>query len=158
MQDIGHTLDWDDGFTQDGQEFIILEPGIYNFTVKEFKRGRFPGSQKIPACNKAELILEINSDKGPASVKSDLIMFSSMEWKISSFLRSVGLKKHGETVKVKWDELVGKTGRCSITNRKYVDKNGKEQTANDVDRFLDPENAQTNTNAVQTKNDDDLLG
>ena len=108
MQDIGHTLDWDDVFTQDGQEFIILEPGIYNFTVKEFKRGRFPGSPKIPACNKAELILEINSDKGPVSVKSDLIMFSSMEWKISSFLRSVGLKKHGETVKVKWDELVGK--------------------------------------------------
>ena len=36
-------LDWDDAIESDGQEFITLEEGDYNFTVTGFERGRFPG-------------------------------------------------------------------------------------------------------------------
>ena len=46
-------LDWDDAIENDGQEFIVLPEGDYNFTVTDFERGRFPGGQKIPVCNKA---------------------------------------------------------------------------------------------------------
>ena len=48
-------LDWDDAIENDGQEFVTLEEGDYNFTVTGFERGRFPGSAKLPACNKATL-------------------------------------------------------------------------------------------------------
>ena len=50
-------LDWDDAIESDGQEFVILEEGDYNFTVTDFERGRFPGGTKIPPCNKAALTL-----------------------------------------------------------------------------------------------------
>ena len=42
-------MDWNDAIVEDGQEFIILEEGDYNFIVTAFERGRFPGSAKIPA-------------------------------------------------------------------------------------------------------------
>jgi hypothetical protein len=41
-------MDWDDAIENDGQEFIILPEGDYNFTVTDFERGSFPGSPKCP--------------------------------------------------------------------------------------------------------------
>lgn len=55
-------MGWDDQIENDGQEFIILPEGGYNFTVTEFERGRFPGSAKIPACNKVTLTLEVKTN------------------------------------------------------------------------------------------------
>jgi len=46
-------MGWDDTIQEDGQELVLLDGGDYNFTVTNFERGRFPGGQKIPACNKA---------------------------------------------------------------------------------------------------------
>ena len=59
-------MDWGDTIENDGQEFIILPEGDYTFTVTNFERGRFPGSAKIPACNKATLTIQIDNDKGSA--------------------------------------------------------------------------------------------
>ena len=67
-------MDWDDAIENDGQEFIILPEGDYNFTVTDFERGRFPGSAKMSACNKATLTLQVKTDDGIASVRTDLIL------------------------------------------------------------------------------------
>ena len=43
-------MGWDDQIENDGQEFIILPEGDYNFTVTEFERGRFPALPRfLPA-------------------------------------------------------------------------------------------------------------
>ena len=42
-------MDWNDVIESDGQDFVLLEEGDYNFTITEFERGRFPGGNKIPA-------------------------------------------------------------------------------------------------------------
>ena len=116
--------------------------------ITNIERGRFPGSTKIPPCNKAVLTLAIDSDQGRTSVNADLIMYSSMEWKLSQFLRSVGLKKEGEKVRVKWDQLVGKKGRCIIKHRTYTNKNGEEKQTNDIDRFIDANLSAENSTAA----------
>ena len=36
-------MDWNDTIESDGQEFVLLEEGDYNFVVTNFERGRFPG-------------------------------------------------------------------------------------------------------------------
>ena len=54
-------MDWDDALENDGQEYVVLEEGDYNFTVTGFERGRFPGSAKIPPCNKAALTLAVDT-------------------------------------------------------------------------------------------------
>lgn len=57
-------MDWDDAIENDGQEFIILPEGDYNFTVTDFERGRFPGSAKMSACNKATLAKQLEEMRG----------------------------------------------------------------------------------------------
>ena len=79
-------FDWDDEIQNDGQEFITLPEGDYVFEVVDFERGRYPGSAKIPPCNKASLTLQVKTEDGIARIRTDLILYRSLEWKISSFL------------------------------------------------------------------------
>ena len=51
-------MEWDDVIENDGQEFVLLPEGDYQFEVVDFERGRFPGGPKIPACNKATVTLQ----------------------------------------------------------------------------------------------------
>lgn len=129
-------MDWNDTIENDGQEFIILPAGDYNFTVTNFERGRFPGSQKMAACNKATLTLQVDTDKGPAFTHTDLILNRRLEWKISSFFRSIGQKKHGEKLVMDWNKVVGSRGRGHFKPRTYT-KDGEERQTNEVDRFYD---------------------
>lgn len=132
-------IGWDDELTNDGQEYILLEEGDYSFTVTAFERGRFPGSAKIPACNKAMLTLSVDTYNGTATAKVDLILWSTLEWKLSEFFRCIGQKKHGEPLRPRWNEVVGAKGRAHFKPRKYTKKDGSEGVANDVEKFLDPE-------------------
>ncbi len=130
-------LDWDDTIESDGQEFVTLEEGDYNFTVTGFERGRFPGGMKIPACNKASLTLQVKTDAGIAVIKTDLLLYKSMEWKLSAFFRCIGQKKHGERLAMDWNRVVGSRGRAHFKPRTYTDRDGNERQANDLDRFYD---------------------
>ena len=130
-------LDWDDAIESDGQEFVTLEEGDYNFTVTGFERGRFPGGAKIPACNKAALTLQVKTRDGIAVIKTDLLLYKTMEWKLSSFFRCIGQKKHGERLAMDWNRVVGSRGRAHFKPRTYTDRDGNERQANDVDRFYD---------------------
>ena len=130
-------LDWDDAIESDGQEFVILDEGDYNFTVTGFERGRFPGGQKIPACNKAALTLQVQTDEGIAIIRTDLLLYKSMEWKLSAFFRCIGQKKHGERLVMDWNRVIGSQGRAHFKPRMYTDRDGNERQANDLDRFID---------------------
>ena len=133
-----NVMGWDDVLENDGQEFVILPEGDYTFTVTNFERGRFPGSAKIPPCNKATLTISIDNDKGSATARFDLILYRTLEWKIASFFRCIGQKKHGEKVAMDWNKVVGARGKAHIKPRSYT-KDGGERWVNDVDRFLDYE-------------------
>ena len=130
-------LDWNDAIEDDGQEFVLLEEGDYNFTVRDFERGRFPGSAKLPACNKATLTLEVDTRDGCAIVKHDLILCRNLEWRISSFFRAIGQKKHGERLVMDWNKVVGAQGRARFKPRTYTNRDGEERQTNDLDRFYD---------------------
>ena len=130
-------MDWDDVIESDGQEYVLLEEGDYNFTVTNFERNHFTGSAKIPPCNKATITLTVSTDRGTATVKFDLILYRTLEWRISSFFRSIGQKKQGERLVLDWNKVVGCRGRAHFKPRKYTDRDGNERQTNDVDRFYD---------------------
>lgn len=116
---------WDDTIQEDAKEFITLQPGDYVFTVTDFERARHtPNPQKtgkLPACNKAVISLEIETDEGVASLKHNLFLHSSTEGILSAFFGAIGQKKHGEPLKMNWNTVVGATGVCSVKNRTYND-------------------------------------
>ena len=130
-------MDWDAVLETDGQQFITLTEGDYNFTVTSFERGRYPGSAKIPPCNKAVLTLTVHLPDGQtATCREDLILYATLEWKLSSFFRCIGLKKAGERVVMDWNKVVGASGRAHFKPRTYT-SNGQERTTNSVDSYYD---------------------
>ena len=130
-------MDWDDSIETDGQEFILLPEGDYNFVVINFERGRFPGGQKVPACNKATITVQVGAENDIATVKFDLLLYRSLEWRISSFFRCIGQKKPGERLQMNWNTVVGSMGRAHFKQRTYTNQYGEEKTVNDLDRFID---------------------
>lgn len=149
-QNDAHEIGWGDQIVAEGGEFLLLDEGDYDFTVTAFERGRFPGSAKIPACNKAVLTLTVQTPNGEANTKYDLILWSSLEWKISEFFRAIGQKKSGEAFVPRWNEVVGSKGRAHFKPRKYL-KNGEERQVNDVSKFYDaPQTQQNYATAPQT--------
>lgn len=130
-------MDWDDSIENDGQELVLLEEGDYNFVVINFERGRFPGGPKVPACNKATITVQVVVPEGTAVVKFDLLLYRSLEWRISSFFRCIGQKKHGEKLTMDWGKVIGSVGRAHFKQRTYTNQYGEEKTVNDLDRFID---------------------
>lgn len=130
-------MGWDDVIESDGQEFVLLPEGDYNFKVTNFERGTFAGGQKIPACNKAIITVQVKTPEGIASIRFDLLMYRTVEWKISAFFRCIGQKKSGEKTKMDWNKVVGSKGRCHVKQRTYTNNQGEDKTINDIERFYD---------------------
>jgi len=130
-------MDWNDSIESDGTEYILLPEGDYNFEVINFERGRFPGSAKIPACNKASIVVQVSTKDGVATVKFDLLLYRTLEWRISGFFRSIGQKKHGEKLTMDWNRVVGSKGRAHFKQRTYVNNQGEEKSINDIAYFID---------------------
>ena len=132
-------FDWDDEIQDDGEQkvFVTLEEGDYDFEVTKFERGHYTpkANAKTPACNQANMTLKIHTDNGDCFITENFPLASTMEWKISAFFRSIGLKKHGEKLQMKWADAIGLKGRAHIT--KTAGK--KENTFfNNVGYFIDP--------------------
>jgi hypothetical protein len=135
--DTGRAFGWDDEIQND-ESFSVIPEGEYDFRVIKYERKRYEGGAKIPACNKATLHLELSTADGIfGKVNTDLILHSSIEWKISAFFRSIGLKKHGEKLAMDWPKVPGAYGKCKISMKKYKKKDGTEAESNEVN-FLDP--------------------
>lgn len=111
----GNSLGWEDEIEQDSQ-FVELPEGDYDFSVDHYERAEFNGSDKIPPCHQANVFLNILlPDGNTVQVRDTLILHTKMEWKLSSFFASIGLKKKGERVQMKWNQIAGRKGRCKIS-------------------------------------------
>lgn len=133
-----HELDWNEEIIDDGAPLILLQEGDYNFTVTKYERGRFPGGDKIPECKKVTLTLAVETNEGTATTYYDLILWSTLTWKISEFFRAIGQKKHGEAFRPNWQTVTGSVGRAHFKPREYTKKGSTEKrTVNDVSKFYD---------------------
>lgn len=132
-------LDWDDEIEFDGEDrsFVTLEEGDYEFEVTKFERGHYTpkAGAKTPACNQASMTLKVTTKEGDCFLTDNFPLASTMEWKISAFFRSVGLKKHGEKLKMQWKESLGLKGRAHITKTEGT-KGGV--FFNNVGYYIDP--------------------
>ena len=119
-------MDWNDVIEDDGQEYVLLPEGDYNFVVTNFERGRFPGSAKIPATNKETKSIQIFSELGVASMKFDLIFSKALTWKLSAFFRSIFQKKVVK-ITMDWNKVLGAKGRAHIKQKVYTNQSGEEK-------------------------------
>ena len=139
--DLGRELGWDDEVKEEGGDFEPLPAGTYDFTIASMERGRFPGSEKMVACNKASLDLIVKSAEGKERhVYEDLLLNSKLEWKLSQFFTCIGQKKPGEPLKPNWGIVPGATGKVELYIDEYKNKKTeKMMKINRIDKWLPPE-------------------
>lgn len=126
---LGVELDWDAPIEKES-EFILLPDGDYDFTVESFEKKRFDGSKKMAACNMAVLNIRIDTDQGSAHIFHNLYLNSKTEWVLSAFFASIGQKKRGEVLNMKWQLVPGSKGKCKVGHEDY---NGN--TYNRINKF-----------------------
>lgn len=137
----GYAIGWDDEIIDPGEpEFILLTPGIYDFTVTGFERGHFDGSDKMDACSMAKLTLRCSNGVQETTVFTNLFLSSAVAFKLSKFAKSIGdmpaVSTTGQKFHVDWNNIIGKSGKCRIKTRVY---NGRDY--NEVDDFIVPDPA-----------------
>ncbi|MCD8308796.1 MAG: hypothetical protein LUD19_02990 [Clostridia bacterium] len=131
------TFDWNDEIDPWDMEdrYEPLPEGDYNFTVKEYERAWHNGSAKVPACNKAIVTFTIHGESKDMTVKESFFLCSAFGWKLKALFESVGLLKHGEKLRMQWDKLEGKTGKCHLYVDTYTDMNGVKRENNKIKKF-----------------------
>lgn len=126
---------WDDEIQRD-DSYVLLPEGDYRFTVQKVERGRYspkPGA-KIPPCNQAAVTFLVAGE----TLTENFILHSKMEWKLSAFYASIGMKAQGEKVRMNWPGVVGRSGFCRITIEKYKKNDGSEGESNKFSKFYTP--------------------
>ena len=143
----GYAIGWDDEIIDPGEpEFVLLTPGIYDFTISGFERGHFDGSEKMDACSMAKLTLRCSNGVQETTVFTNLFLSSAVAFKLSKFAKSIGDMpvgdSKGQKFHVDWNNIIGKRGKCKIKTRVY---NGRDY--NEVDDFIVPDPAAAPTAA-----------
>ena len=141
------TYDWDDvtELTEDqergGAETTVLPEGKYPFEVIKVEKQWYDGGSKIPACHMAKVFLRIDGGElGTGLVVENIYLCEKHEWKAGAFLRSVGVRSHGD--KLEFRKLLhvdGERGRCEIYVDEYEGRDGKTHTSNKLKKFFDKE-------------------
>lgn len=150
-ENINREYGWDDEIVNDGGEFVLLPEGEYPFVVEAFERARHNGSAKLPPCNKAVLTLRVCNDRGNATViKHNLFLHSKCEGLLSSFFVCIGMKRHGEPLRMNFPATVGRRGLCKVGVREWTGNDGQTRQANEIVRFLDPDDQPQQTSMQQT--------
>lgn len=108
---------WDDEIVNEGGDYTLLPEGDYDFTVSKVERARHSGSDKIPPCNMAKVTFTIWGAEDKTEITENFYLYSKFEWKLSSLFLAIGLKKHGEPLKMNWNAVTGAKGKCHV----YID-------------------------------------
>lgn len=142
--DRGEAFDWDTSELDEDSGFRLLEEGTYPFIVTGLERSRFEGSDKMAPCPKAIVSLAVILPDGTMPpLEESLLLNSKMAFKVSQFFKSIGAPVDPETRKVRidWNGIEGKEGMAKVGIRTYAKRDGSEGKANQVERFLSPDEA-----------------
>ena len=131
---LGAELGWDDVISEESN-FVLLDPGTYDFTINSFERKRYNGSAKMCACNMIELSLSVEGQ----TIKDRLYMNKKAEWRLSQFLVSISMKQKGVPCKPNWNAIPGAHGRCELGVHTYKKDNGDESKYNEVKAYIEPD-------------------
>ncbi len=123
--------------------FPLLPDGDYDFTVNKVTRGRYEGSDKMPACNSVTVEMTIWGAQDKAVITERFFLVKKFEWKLSQFFLSIGLKKHGEQLMMRWN-IEGYRGKCKVYVDHYKKQDGSDGQSNKIKKFYAyDENVQT---------------
>lgn len=114
--------------------WALLPEGDYEFTINKITRGRYEGSDKMPACNSVSVELTVWGAQDKVVITERFFLVRKLEWKLSQFFLSIGVKKHGEQLQMRWN-IEGMKGKCKVYIDKYRKQDGSEGQSNKIKKF-----------------------
>lgn len=135
----GRELGWDDSIEKDGNDFIVVPEGDYDFEVISYERGRHNGSDKLPPCNKAVVKIKVETEAGATIISHQLFLHTITEGMLSSFFAAIGQKKKGERMTMNWNLVPGSKGRAKVAIRTWKDNDGNDRQSNEIKSFYHKE-------------------
>lgn len=133
-------LGWNDSIEHDGEDYVLLPEGDYDFEVLSFERGRHNGSDKLPACNKATLSIKLTgSDGKTGTIQHNLFLHTKCEGILCAFFTAIGQRKHGEKLIMNWNMVPGSKGRCKVGIRTWTGSDGEPKQSNQIKKFYEPQ-------------------
>lgn len=137
MPDDG-VLDWDSVVEE--QVYIPIKPGRYPFVVTSYARGRHNASAKLPACPQAtvNIIVRAGGEVGDREMSRDFFLHKKTQGFLFEFFRSIGCATPDGKIQMDWNRVQGAQGWVEIYDRPYKTKDGRDATAADIRRFIDP--------------------
>lgn len=116
--------------------FTLLPDGDYDFTVNKVTRSRYEGNdKKMPSCNTVSVELSVWGAGGDKTIITErFFLIKKFEWKLSQFFLSIGLKKHGEQLVMRWN-IEGYKGKCKVYIDNYKKKDGSDGQSNKIKKF-----------------------
>jgi len=135
-------LDYDGEISQDGEGgFTVLPDGDeVTFTVRKVEKGRNKDGT-LPQV-KVEMSCQSKAGHGRTSINEFFTMTRKSEWKLCEFFTSIGLRKHGDRLKMRWD-IEGMTGSGKVTVEQFTKRDGSAGSGNRIKRFLEPDVVET---------------
>lgn len=132
-------FDWDSTIENDST-FTLLPEGVYPFTVTGFERGHHGGSEKLSACPKAILSIEIDGGSlGKTTLQHNLFIHRKTEGLLCDFFTAIGLRRRGEPIRMDWTRVPGASGTCKVGIREWISsRTGETMRSNEIRRFLEP--------------------
>ena len=127
-------LDFESTIEEESGGFSLLPDGDYDYTVSKVTRGRYEGSDKMPACNSVTVELTVWGADDKTTVTERFFLVKKFEWKLSQFFLSLGLKKHGEPLRMRWN-IEGLRGKCKVYIDTYRKQDGSEGKSNKIKKF-----------------------
>lgn len=128
---------WEDEINDEGDGFsyTLLPEGDYEFTVAKFERARHAGSAKVPPCNMAKVTFTVWGAEDSVEITENYFLCKKFEWKLSQLFLAVGLKKHGEPLRMNWGALAGTRGKCRVYIDNYTKKDGTAGQSNKIKKL-----------------------
>lgn len=138
MDELNRAIGWDEEIYADEPEYKPLPDGDYDFRVLNFERSQYEGGEKLPPCMKIAVTLECTNGVNIGKITENFFLAKSNEWRIGSFLCSLGLKKKGDPTRPSMiQQSIGLQGRCKVTSRKWTGRDGQENVSNTVKIFYE---------------------
>ena len=118
------------------KEFVVLPPGEYWFRVEArdfdtWKKGKLAGMPVV------HLDLVLWNETAAGMGRLNLTNCTDWAGRIRAFWKCVGedVPDTGAYMPP-WGTLVGRVGRCTVTNGSFTGRDGSEKITNEVDKFL----------------------
>ena len=117
----GRAIGWEDEIENDGTQWVLLPEGDIVSRWNPLKERIIRVPESFRHVLKQFCISESTRRRAVVPLRI-IVLFTTMEWKLSEFFRSIGQKQHGEKLRMNWSAVPGAAGQCKIGIHKFTQK------------------------------------